>query len=274
MSPAVSIIIPCYDHGRFLPESIESVEKCPPGLCELIVVDDGSTDAETRDLLDKLAAAGYSVIRQVNKGVGAARNTGIRASSGKFILPLDSDNKIRPRFLEQALEVLIRDESIGVVYGDMQYFGSLDFRATVPRFDITEMLFLNYIDACAMFRRTVWEEVGGYDENMPRQGVEDWEFWLSAYSLGWKFEHIDEIAQDYRAVDGSMLQKLKEGENYLLCKEYVFRKHPDLVKVHYDRLASWEYHGRQLRSRPFYAMFRLVLSALFPKLHDRRYKRQ
>lgn len=84
--PIVSIIIPCYNYGHFIAETIASVEKCDPRLYELIIINDGSTDLQTCEILRDLEEKGYRVINQENKGVSAARNTGIAAAAGKYIL--------------------------------------------------------------------------------------------------------------------------------------------------------------------------------------------
>lgn len=67
----------------------------------------------------------------------------------------------------------------------------------------------NYIDACALYRKSVWESVNGYDERMPWMGWEDWEFWMRVAVRGWQFAHVDEIAFDYRVRRGSMIDSAK-----------------------------------------------------------------
>ncbi len=95
-SPPVSIIIPCFNHGKFLLEAIKSVEKCDKRLYELIIINDGSTDSFTANLIKSLLSQGYHVIEHENSGLSAARNTGIKAAHGRYILPLDADNRISP----------------------------------------------------------------------------------------------------------------------------------------------------------------------------------
>jgi glycosyltransferase involved in cell wall biosynthesis len=269
----ISIIIPCYNHGHFLRSAIQSVEGCRAGLVELIIVDDGSTEPDTVALMDELSSSGYNVIRQANAGVGAARNRGIAAARAEYILPLDSDNKIRPEFVERAVKILDGEPDIGIVHSDFHYFGDLDYVVRVPDFDIRRMLFMNFIDACAVFRKKVWEDVGGYDAEMPVQGIEDWDFWITAHSKGWKFRHLNMIGFDYQARKGSMLANLKSEANYRPSLEYLFRKHVLLLKDSYDEVFSWAYHGRLMRRRPLQTLFRLSLNAYFPSLHARIYNR-
>jgi glycosyltransferase involved in cell wall biosynthesis len=268
----LSIVIPCYNHGEFIRDAISSVETCPRDLYELIIVNDGSTDGSTISVMRELEAAGYHVIDQPNSGLARARNAGIEAGRGKYILPLDSDNKIRSDFTQKAVEILDEQPEIAMVHGDFQYFGEADFRCRIPPFEIKSMLRRNYIDACAVYRRSMWEACGGYDENMPVMGVEDWEFWLNAYSKGFKFQHLDMIAFDYAFRKDSMLGNIKKEENWRLSEEYLYRKYVMLLKEHYHDLERWDYHGRQLRRRPLRSILRLAASAISPRLHNKLFK--
>jgi glycosyltransferase involved in cell wall biosynthesis len=271
--PKLSIVIPCYNHGEYIKDAIASVERLPRELYELIIVNDGSSDAATNALMAELAAAGYHVIEQENKGLGAARNTGIAAAAGEYILPLDSDNKIRAEFTQNAVNVLNARPEIAIVHGDFQYYGDADFRSRIAPFDIKKMLYRNYIDACAIYRKAVWEDCGGYDTQMPVQGVEDWDFWLNAYSRGWRFLHLDEIAFDYMFRADSMLQNTKKEENWRQIEEYMSRKYAPLLKREFADYQTWDHHGRELRRRPFRTAFRLLTNAFAPKLHKRIFRK-
>src|ERR1035437_4628757 len=92
----VSVVIPCFNHGEFLPEAVASVTQIGRDDVELIVVDDGSTDELTGREMDKLVAQGIKVVQQGNKGLAAARNAGILAAQGEYIFPLDADDRLRP----------------------------------------------------------------------------------------------------------------------------------------------------------------------------------
>src|SRR2546430_9677702 len=96
----VSIVIPCYNQGTMLREALASVEQVRnENLLEVIVVDDGSSKVETRAILSQVQEAGYCVVPQPNRSLGAARNAGIRRAKGEFILPLSSDNRLRDAYL-------------------------------------------------------------------------------------------------------------------------------------------------------------------------------
>jgi len=90
----VSIVVPCFNDGRFLGDAIESAEANQSGNYEIIIVNDGSTDAGTLELLKTIESRGHQVIHQENRGLGFSRNVGIAAARGAYILPLDADNRI------------------------------------------------------------------------------------------------------------------------------------------------------------------------------------
>src|ERR1035437_5824411 len=180
----VSVVMPCFNHGEFLPEAVASVTAARRDDVELIVVDDGSTDERTGPEVDKLVAQGIKVIRQANKGLAAARNAGIMASQGEYIFPLDADDRLRSGWIDRGIRILDSEPKVGIVYGDAQCFGIRVGRWYVGPFDAAKLLDSNFIHASALYRRSVWEQNRGYDGTMPVQGLEDWDFWLSALEHG------------------------------------------------------------------------------------------
>jgi glycosyltransferase involved in cell wall biosynthesis len=236
--PLVSIVIPCFNDGQYLREAIESVKAYPdPKAYEIIVVNDGSSDSSTLETLGTVEREGCQVIHQTNRGLGAARNTGVRASSGTYILPLDSDNRIRAAYISEGVQLLNDQPRLGVVYGDAEYFGSKTGRVSVPEFSLGRMIRENYIDACAVYRRAAWEEVGGYDEQMPIMGWEDWDFWLRLGLKNWGFLHLSMVLFDYRVRSDSIISRTIRhvGE---LC-DYIFSKE-ELADANQIRLRQRE----------------------------------
>ena len=223
--PLISIIIPCYDHGRYIDEAIKSVEVHEKDNYEIIIVNDGSSDDFTNKRLLDLQDEGYHVILQENQGLGKTRNNGIRIAKGKYILPLDADNKIKAEFIDKALEILENNPQISIVYSDRQNFGIEEHVVIVEEFSLTKILIENYIDACAVYRKSMWEHIGGYDENMPVQGYEDWDFWLSAAEKGYSFYYIPKPLFYYRVVENSMIRKLTNSRQYDEVVEYIYLKH-------------------------------------------------
>ncbi len=231
----VSVIVPCFNHGEFLPEAVASVTGVGRQDVELIVVDDGSTDDRTSKEMEKLCAQGIRVIRQENKGLAAARNAAIAVSRGEYIVPLDADNRLRSAYIEHGIRILDSNLEVGVVYGDAEYIGTSAGLWHVGPFDSGRLLDWNYIDACAVYRRSVWEQNGGYDGAMPVQGFEDWDFWLGALEHGWQFAYVPEILFDYRKAGESMITRTRGSEAQVA--EFVGRKHGHLYREHWLCLA-------------------------------------
>src|SRR6266571_8613887 len=219
----VSIVIPCCNQGARLREALASIEQVRNvNLLEVIVVDDGSSEVETTTILSQVEEAGYCVVRQPNRGLGAALNAGIRRAKGEFILPLGSDNRLRDAYMNDGVSLLKNNTYLGVVYADAEYFGERTGPWHVQEFNLLSMIRGNFIDACALFRKKLWEEVGGYDEQMPWTGWEDWDFWLRvAYRQG-TFVHLPKVGFDHRV--GSDSLRLQAHEHRLDLINYIFGK--------------------------------------------------
>jgi glycosyltransferase involved in cell wall biosynthesis len=224
----LSIVIPTCDDAHWVVEAIANAWHCADGRHEVLVLDDGTRDPESLRILDRLRAAGQPILRQENQGLPAARNALIAQARGRYILPLDADNRLNRAFVQQALEVLRTDPTVGVVYGDRQLFGSRRERLAVPEFNLHQMITGNDIDACAMFRRELWSDVGGYDPRL-RLGFEDWEFWLHAGKRGWTFRHLPIIALEYRVRPDSLVSRAASPEGFRQFRELLLRKHADLL---------------------------------------------
>lgn len=224
----LSVVIPCLDHGELLIEAVASAERSLAEPYELIVVDDGSRQPRTLEVLAALEAAGYFVVRQENRGVAAARNRGIELATGRYVLPLDADNRLLPGFPEAAMRVLDEDPDVGVVYGDRSELGLRSGTVRVPEFDLDMLLTGNYIDACAVIRKDAWSACRGFDSGMPHQGWEDWDLWISAAERGWRFHHLSEATFEYRVRPGSMIWRLASPEVGRPLQGYIVEKHREL----------------------------------------------
>ena len=223
--PIISIVIPCYNHGQYIDEAIKSVEESESDIYEIIIINDGSTDDLTNKRLIELKNNGYHVVFQENQGLCKSRNNGIRLSRGKYILPLDADNKITPELISLSIKILNSDPLVSIVYSDRQNFGESCDLVDVGRFNLALLLKENYIDACAVYRKSVWEEIGGYDEKMPAQGFEDWEFWISAAEKNFKFYYIPKPLFYYRVLGNSMARTMEKNPKFNSLLEYIYKKH-------------------------------------------------
>jgi glycosyltransferase involved in cell wall biosynthesis len=205
----VSVVTPCYDQGTLLLEAIASAERHAPPRCELIIINDGSRQPLTVEILNLLKRCGYFVFDQENAGLSAARNKAISLARGRYILPLDDDNRIREGFLTESIRVLDGNPEIGIVYGDRYDFGLRTSIEPIADFDLDFLLDGNYIDACAVFRKQVWIDCQGFDSSMCP--LDDWEFWVNAAERGWRFHHIARVTFDYRVRPGSLISEIRSG---------------------------------------------------------------
>lgn len=244
--PLISIVIPCYNHGIYIDEAIKSVEEYKNNDYEIIIINDGSTDSFTNIRLEELKSKGYNVIFQTNQGLGKTRNNGIKIAKGKYILPLDSDNKIKPEFIIKAIDVLENNSSISIVYSDKHIFGNYNDLIKVGEFNLSFLLNENYIDACAIFRKKVWNDIGGYDETMIL-GWEDWDFWLSAIEKDFLFYYIPEPLYYYRVLENSMIRQLISNPNISSLLNYIYKKHISLLLKEYRRVNSELNNNLELR---------------------------
>ncbi|UCF68245.1 MAG: glycosyltransferase [Acidobacteriota bacterium] len=233
----LSIVVPCFNDGELLLDAVASVERHAPDGCELIIVNDGSTASRSLEILRALRRLGYVVIDQDNAGLSAARNTGMRAARGRYLLPLDADNRLREGFLEAASACLDRRPEVGVVFGDRELFGWRTGRVAVAEFDLKSMLASNYIDACAVFRRKVWSDCGGYDTNLT--GFEDWELWINVAKRGWRFHHLDAVTFDYRVRPGSLVEGSLHPKVLATLLAHIHRKHRDVFAAHLPLSLRW-----------------------------------
>jgi GT2 family glycosyltransferase len=194
--------------------------------------------------------------------VSAARNAGIRSSKAEFILPLDSDNRVRDLYLSEGVFLLKNNPSIGVIYADAEYFGERNGRWQIPEFDLLSLVRYNFIDACALYRKSLWEEVGGYDEQMPWMGLEDWDFWLRLAARGATFVHLPSIGFDYRVRRDSLRTEGHRHAAELI--NHIFAK-PELACYKLLRETNEEVHQlrggiRTIQNSPSYRLGRGLLA--------------
>ena len=179
----------------------------------------------------------FQYYKKENGGLGSARNFGIKKAKGEFILPLDSDNQIEKTFALDALPIFKNDSTIGVVHGNAEYFGEKTGIWKVETYDLSKILIHNYIDACAIYKKSLWKAVGGYDENMPYQGHEDWDFWVSFGGLGVKFHYLNKHTFRYYTSKESMIRLFTEKMTKA-NQRYIVAKHASLFHQHYCKMTS------------------------------------
>jgi glycosyltransferase involved in cell wall biosynthesis len=265
MKAKVTVIIPCYNQGHFLSDALASLAQCDPALYSVTIVNDGSTDPVTIQFLEQLDKKAFTVIHQPNKGLAGARNTGIRQANTNYVLLLDADNKIRSSFLGKGIPVLDGDPQIAVLYGDGQFFGDeTGIRKQAP-FNLQKQMLVNYIDACALVRKSVFEDVGYFDENM-KDGWEDWEMWLRIAFRGYRFHYLDEVLFDYRIRKDSMSKSVYDNKTRTNnIENYVYQKYPDKMGISY----VVDFMVDRFRRNPFMFLIKLFIRTYFPAYYSR-----
>ncbi len=248
--PFVSVVIPCYNHGQYVNEAVQSILEQTLQDFEILIVNDGSTDGETVPILNSLERPKTRVIHlPQNMGLPAARNAGIREAQGKYICCLDADDKLQATYLEKATTMMESNSGISFVGSWTQVFGS-ESRVWYARpFDPDEILYANQFNSLAVFRRTAWERAGGFFEEM-REGFEDWEFWVRLTGLGYRGYQIPEKLIYVRRIGHSFALRAAEKKEMLV--EQIKAHNPHLYNDPHAAILKVKKHYRDIYTfRPF-----------------------
>jgi glycosyltransferase involved in cell wall biosynthesis len=192
----VTAVIANFNYGRFLVEAVASLRAQAGGPPRIVVVDDGSTEAESHAALATLEADGVEVLRQSNRGVCAARNAGLASVRTPYWLVLDADDRLAPEALTAMRLALDRDPQLGFAFGFMRFFGDMSGIVRFPEYDPYRLLYRHTIGLTALARRSVLETTGGYDAAFPH--YEDWELWVNALAHGHEGRRVDVVTLEYR----------------------------------------------------------------------------
>ena len=231
MPPRISVLMPCFNHGAFIAEAVDSVLAQTFQDFEINVVDDGSTEPATREALSRLAGPRTTVLTTANRGLPAARNHAARHSSGEFYCAVDADDKLAPTWFEKAVGVLDDRPEVMFVSHWLETFGDERWTWTPERCDLVSLLARNAVNGAALVRREVFESVGGYDETM-RDGCEDWDFWLRLVERGFHGLIIPEVLFYYRRRSDSMSRVMLEEQTYRRPLEVLVATHADAYRRH------------------------------------------
>jgi len=222
--PEVSIIVPCYNHGHYLSDALQSVLAQTFADWEAIIVDDGSTD-DTRSVAAQFVDPRIRYIYQDNQGLSAARNTGIRAAQGELVALLDADDAWQPAFLETMTGALASEPCANAAYcgfrymdGDGNPLPTAVCRVVPPEQFRAEMLKGSWLGACAVVvRRSAYEEAGPFDEALP--ACEDTDMWLRI-AQHHRFVGVPKVLVRYRRAGNNMSDDVERmGEAMALVLE-------------------------------------------------------
>lgn len=219
--PLISVVIPTYNGEDFLSDAVESIAKQNYENVEIIIVNDGSTDGSSElanDLARKNPELRIRVIDKENEGLAAARNDGIKAASGEWILPLDCDDCFGSGFLDQAVKVMESKPEVNLIFANMGEFGASQGEWVPAEYSIKTVMKKNTFPYGSLYRRELWEYTGGYELSTP-WGSQDWLFWIAASTYGLKVYRIEDRLFRYRThADGSMYtQTMKRFDDVKLC---------------------------------------------------------
>ncbi len=225
----VSIIIPCYNYGRFLAEAVESALSQTLPAAEILIVDDGSTD-DSLDVARTLAAfPGVRLIEQSNQGAVATFNAGIRASVGEYFVVLSADDRLDPYFLERTVPRLREHADAAYVYTAYRMFGARRRSLPALPYSARRLRLRPYISATALVRRSAFDEVGGFPTTMAG-GVEDWDFFLSLAQRDRRAVAIPEILFHYRQHSAGNRNALTFRQ-VLAVRSRIYRNHASLYRL-------------------------------------------
>lgn len=209
--PRVSVVIPCYDSEPYLTHTVDSVLAQGMRDLEIVLVDDGSRDrtvALIRAMIERPADCTMRLIEQPNAGLAGARNTGIGAARGRYVLPLDSDDLIADGMLVRCADLLDADPDLELVYGDREDFGDVSGVRVSGRFELERLKYFNQLPYCGMYRRSLWQRVGGYQINV--SGFDDWNFWIAAAAGGAKACYLAQVLMHHRRRRSSQMWSVLE----------------------------------------------------------------
>ncbi len=224
--PLVSVVIPCYKQAHFLGEALDSVRAQTYPNIECIVVDDGSPD-DTAAVVERYIADHPSIalrlVCKANGGLSDARNAGIANARGDYILPLDSDDRLHPDMVKQTLSAL-EQSGADIAYTDIQHFGERSDTWQTGPLTLVAELADNRIPYCSLYRRAVFDKVGGYSADL--NSYEDWDFWIGALEKGFRGVKVPGAYFHYRKSPCSMLVDANKRRPYLIAQ--IVLRHPAL----------------------------------------------
>lgn len=243
----ISIIIPCYNQANYLPETLDSVFAQTFQDWECIIVNDGSPD-NTEEVATAYCEkdSRFKYVYKDNGGLADARNYGIKASNGEFILPLDSDDKIAPTYIEKAIRHFELHPETTLVYCKADRFDEKNGPWNLPEYKYDNLLWDNCIFCSSIYKRRDYDVAGGYNTNM-KYGLEDWDFWLSLLNPNSVVYCIDEFLFHYRYRKGSMISGVN-AERQKEMNRQIFRNHRAVYANEVENLINYHYQSKVAES--------------------------
>ena len=251
-SKLISVVVPCFNSGKTIKRTIKSLKKQTWNSKEIIVVNDGSNDKDTLDIINSLE--GVLIINQENLGLSAARNVGAFAARGSFLFFIDSDDWIEDDTLELMFNYFKKinsDNKNHYLFSDIVLEGNIKKKVSKD-YNFFEQLFLNQVPYSIFIERETWLLNNGYDENM-KLGYEDWEFNIRLGANNIFGKRLPLPLFHYSVSKTGMLIS-KSSKYHPQIWHYIKNKNPELYKP-MKILMSWKLWRTKRSSYPLIIFF-------------------
>lgn len=224
----VTIVIPCYNYGNYVKQAIDSALAQTMKPQRIIVINDGSTD-DSKQVIDSYKNNPLvEIVHKRNSGVIGTKNLGLSMVGTYWTIFLDADDILDKDYIEKTVE-LANKNSYDIVYTDMEYFGAVKDIFRSQPFNIFPMLQRNFVHNSALTKTSLAKQAGGYKKEM-KDGLEDWDLFLSLYEVGGRFGYLPEHIFKYRQHEGA----LSRNKNVETQEDKIYRilisMHPGLFK--------------------------------------------
>jgi glycosyltransferase involved in cell wall biosynthesis len=240
-TPTVAVIVPCFNDGATLAEAVRTAQT-QSRIDELIVVNDGSTDQATLEVMGALESEEVTVLHRLNGGLAQARMSGVEASDADYVLALDADDRLLPGALAALADALDRDEHLTLAWGDYELFGDHTYRQqTAATLDPWQITYQNDLPSSAMIRRSALLAAGGWRAS---GGYEDWDLWMSLAESSAQGLRLESSVYEYRQHGVRMLTESATRHDVLFTQ--LRQRHPALFA---SRRSSWRRSGAPLALR-------------------------
>lgn len=270
--PLVSVIIPCYNHEKFIQESIQSVMDQTYSRMELIVIDDGSKDNSVQKIEEMRSACEsrfehFQFIFRENRGLSRTLNQGLSLAHGDYFSTVASDDIMLPEKTVTQLDVFKKDPLITAVFGAHQYIDDESKVVSVKKgayreFSFQEIFYHQHdIPASSqMIRLSSLRDIGGYNENTK---VEDWDLWLRLTESGAKLVYIPDVIVGYRMHDNNLSKdkSLMFNEVFNIVQRYKDKK--GFPYAEYKVFKFYKIRPAKEKSYLLYLWFRLKYTLLY-----------
>jgi glycosyltransferase involved in cell wall biosynthesis len=233
--PVVSVAVANYNYGPYLARCLDSLLAQTWQHIELIVVDDASTD-NSREVLKGYEDRCTVIYRSENAGNPAIpHNEAFAMSRGSLLMYLDSDDWIEPTYIEECVRALQRTPTASIAYSGMHVFGNREGHSAAVPFDMGREIVMNLLPCCAVYRREMWEETGGYVTNV--KGADDWNMWVAGGSRGYFGVAVQRQLFHYFAKDGGLYETSSRPNHERFFRQIILNNR-DIYPPEYVRWAS------------------------------------